>query len=760
MKKFGKMRMVAAIALVAAFFGSSTSVVADGTGGSNAPAGFAAESDAITSANTISYRMMAIGNDSTLKESPANYDWVTEADLSDDSSDGDGKSLRLDNGDVFMPSFGMLPHGMNYRLSFKYKRKSDDGGDRLSIYLDNMNPSLQRVCYADGVSGGSASEWTSYSYDFNATSGQTDITFLRIASYGTYLIDELQINTLNEYVLNGAFEKSNYYQQFTVDKTAITVDNTVSDDYGKSLKLEAGKGYRIEYSMTLPKGAQYRLSFKYKKLNTSEIAGKYNGGEYSGNGLLIFHDGYTVDESHTRFYDMGYNNPAELNQWQEFSREFYALPDDTVAETAPIHYAAFVPCYGDYLIDDISVECIDDSFLDVQFLAGGNFGGAYLENYAFYGKSNFNFAKQSDGAFAFASMHTTWDAGSKVRGYFHVLTDMLEKGKEYELSFEYYANGTGVEVVGVYNGAAGDGKRIVSINTPVTKWTNHTVIFTAEKDFLEVYGSAYGQNSTFIRNIQITDKTSGKTYITNQSLIAPDVRMIKNGASIRTSEPYGIRWAAGVRTDFWNKLVETYGAENVKAGVIVAPLDTLENVTEFTIETMKNANLSYADIVTDTFNATVSGMVQGYSGFYASLVNIKEGNLNRSFAARAYVSVEKDGETTYYYGEYSAENQARSIYEVSKSVIVSTTENEAVKEFAKGVLNKVAEITVANGNAALATIEGYTSPYTVSLEGSVLTIKITDEASAAKITDIKVVCVNGKNYKPAVSGNTVTVTID
>lgn len=238
---------------------------------------------------------------------------------------------------------------------------------------------------------------------------------------------------------------------------------------------------------------------------------------------------------------------------------------------------------------------------------------------------------------------------------------------------------------------------------------------------------------------------------------SPEVKMIKNGASVRTSEPYGIRWAAGIRTADWNKLVEVYGENNVTAGVIVAPLDYVEQADEFTISAFNAASLKYADIVSDTFNAEVNAMAEGYSGFYASLVNIQAGNLNRKFAARAYVAVEKDGVVTYYYGEYSAENQARSIYEVSKSAVASSTEKETVKEFAKGVLNKVIDVTVENGNAVLTEIAGYASPYAVSLSGNVLTITAAD---GADINNVKIVCVNGKNYKPTVSGNAVTVSID
>ena len=241
---------------------------------------------------------------------------------------------------------------------------------------------------------------------------------------------------------------------------------------------------------------------------------------------------------------------------------------------------------------------------------------------------------------------------------------------------------------------------------------------------------------------------------------APDVGLI-GGASIRTSVPYGIRWTAKIRTADWEKLATLYGEKNVKAGVLVLPYDSLTDGVEFTVEALGAAKIPYQQIETDIFNETASNDAgDGYSGFYASLVNIKAGNLNRKFIARAYISVTSGDATICYYGDYSEENQARSIYEVSKKVIVSNTESEATKQFAMtGVLDKVVEVTVSGGAATLVQTDGYTSPYSVSVSGGTLTITAAD-ASDAYVNDIGVVCVNGKNYKPTVSNGVVTVSIN
>ena len=260
-------------------------------------------------------------------------------------------------------------------------------------------------------------------------------------------------------------------------------------------------------------------------------------------------------------------------------------------------------------------------------------------------------------------------------------------------------------------------------------------------------------------------KFSTEEYVTFKKVFVNDVAVLTDvGAAIRTNTPYGIRWTARVKTAAWNKLVEAYGEANVKAGVIVAPLEYLdsgETAVPFTIDAFKAANKKYVDIVTDTFNAKLENEVEGYSGFYASLVNIKAGNLNRKFIARSYVAVTKDGVTAYYYGEYSAEDNARTIYEVGKGAIASDTESENVKTFVKNeVLDKIADVTVKDGVAAMTAINGYTSPYSVSINGKVLTITVMDGADVNLSEVLKIVCVNGKNYKPTVSGNLATVTIN
>lgn len=867
-----------------------------------------------TYANTVSYRMMGIGNDGT--ETPASYAEITADDIVSDSSDGDGKALRLNNLDVFTATLGLLPHGYNYEVSFKYKSIS---GVRMSFYLDNVDPSGRRAWYADGISGGSATEWTSYSYKFSAVEGKTDIMYFRLTSYGEYYIDEFEVKSLNEFVLNGSFENANYYHTTSgsnnenhhgyfriansggdIDgNNALFNDDSIlstskisadsADGDGKSVKLAANDYLMATYApKKLDDDKTYTLSFKYKKIDSA-----------SGSYIRTRLDHVTVGGPQGWYGPNG--SQGVEGEWVTYSYDFTtnANPNN---DHVSAKWVVISAQGGEFLIDDISVKC--KTFDDMQYMPNGSFSGAYTNEYQMY--QNFNVAKQSDGTYVFAASSITKGADNEKSCFMRLdAMELLSVGKEYTLSFDYRSGGG--EAVRVFYGIGWGDKTLPLSNilsctqATVAEWIHKEVTFTHQdqKAVLEIYGDAGIGWPSYIRNIQITDKETGATYITNQTLVAPDkqsstiytanfgagsadytwkdwnivnggiygltfedgnkdyrvclngsagnpatavtkdidvagARLISvdkkidytadpafgsnltvtvlageneiaadenglfslpegtttvkikfsteeyvtfkrvfvkftgigtaAGASIRANTPYGIRWTVRMKTAEWNKLVEAYGEANVKAGVIIAPLDYLgsgETAVPFTIDAFKAANKKYVDIVTDTFNAKLENKVEGYSGFYASLVNIKAGNLNREFIARSYVAVTKDGVTAYYYGEYSAEDNARTIYEVGKGAIASDTESENVKTFVKNeVLDKIADVTVKDGVAAMTAINGYTSPYSVSINGEVLTITAMDGADVNLSEVLKIVCVNGKNYKPTVSGNLATVTIN
>lgn len=776
--------------------------------------------------NTNMFKMIGVGNDGKT-EDPASMPVLSGVNLSSDSSDGDGKSLKLNHNDVYKTVFGILPHGKTYNLSFKYKNTSGGTADRMSIRLDNVTTEGKRVWYAapvNSTAGTPDTEWQTYNYKFTAVAGQTDISWIGIASYGGYLIDELSITGTDEdgatmqYIVNGSFSGAylegytyggNYNVAKQTDETYVFASSAVTKDDGTG-----ARGYLRLDTSRLEQGKTYTLGFDYR-----------SGGSQA---VTILYGTYWQDQ-----ISLGDCGQSTIAGWTSKSFEFVAGTQVTDRGDKTVRSATTIEIYGDAGI------CWPTYFKNISIKNAA--GNEFIENKTLVAPDGSTYTSD----FGTGDTEYTWNDWNIVNGGIYGFT--FENGnKDYKVCLNGSAGNAATAITKEIDVT---GKNIVSVdkqiyytadssfgsNLAVTVLAGNNEIAANEKGyfvlpegtesirvkfsanefvtFKKVYVNAHahgedcanvggeqynayafasdnssctatryyacggvaktetvetvfgGDSATFTETGKATytavfkDEDFHTQTVTVETPMksSPEVKMIKNGASVRTSEPYGIRWAAGIRTADWNKLIEVYGENNVKAGVIVAPLDYVKQADEFTISAFNAASLKYADIVSDTFNAEVNAMAEGYSGFYASLVNIQAGNLNRKFAARAYVAVEKDGVVTYYYGEYSAENQARSIYEVSKSAVASSTEKETVKEFAKGVLNKVIDVTVENGNAVLTEIAGYASPYAVSLNGNVLTITAAD---GADINNVKIVCVNGKNYKPTVSGNAVNVSID
>ena len=240
--------------------------------------------------NSETYRMIGVGNDGKT-EDPASMPVLSGVNLSSDSSDGDGKSLKLNHNDVYKTVFGILPHGKTYNLSFKYKNTSGGTADRMSIRLDNVTTEGKRDWYAapvNSTAGTPDTEWQTYNYKFTAVAGQTDISWIGIASYGGYLIDELSITGTDEdgatmqYIVNGSFSGAylegytyggNYNVAKQTDGTYVFASSAATKDDGTG-----ARGYLKPDVSKLVAGTEYTLSFDYRS------GGSQAGSVFYGNG--------------------------------------------------------------------------------------------------------------------------------------------------------------------------------------------------------------------------------------------------------------------------------------------------------------------------------------------------------------------------------------------------------------------------------------------------------------------------------------------
>lgn len=222
--------------------------------------------------NSDIFQMIGVGNDGKT-EDPATMPVLSGVNISSDSSDGDGKSLKLEHYDVYKTVFGMLPHDREYKLSFKYKNTGAGAADRLSIRIDNETPAGSY--YAPGVSstaGVADTEWQTYEFTF--TPGKRDVNWMGITAYGGYLIDELKITGTDEdgatmqYIVNGSFSGAylegytyggNYSVAKQEDGTYVFASSAVTKD-----TASGQRGYLKPDVSKLVEGTEYTISFDYR----------------------------------------------------------------------------------------------------------------------------------------------------------------------------------------------------------------------------------------------------------------------------------------------------------------------------------------------------------------------------------------------------------------------------------------------------------------------------------------------------------------
>lgn len=139
--------------------------------------------------------------------------------------------------------------------------------------------------------------------------------------------------------------------------------------------------------------------------------------------------------------------------------------------------------------------------------------------------------------------------------------------------------------------------------------------------------------------------------------ITPTVTTIDAG-QVRFAEPTGLRFKTQITG--WQKMVNA-GYE-LEAGTLIMPKDLLGD-TAFTIDVLgaENAGTTYLDIKQTKWvvNPTASNSATGEMN--AAIVNIKEGNYGRQFAARGYVKATKNGVTEYFYSDAITYRSVREI---------------------------------------------------------------------------------------------------
>ena len=133
-----------------------------------------------------------------------------------------------------------------------------------------------------------------------------------------------------------------------------------------------------------------------------------------------------------------------------------------------------------------------------------------------------------------------------------------------------------------------------------------------------------------------------------------------------------------LKQTYYDALVAEHGAENVKIGMLITPRDYLvDNGLAFTKAALDDCNAIQGAKYLEIDAVTVLDEGTHYK-VNCAMLNVLEANYNRIFSARLYIKV--NGEI-FEYSAYDAENNSRSIAEVSEAAYndVKTTADEVYK---------------------------------------------------------------------------------
>lgn len=764
-----------------------------------------------------SFKLMTIGN---LDKGAAAY-WggdgmseLTAANIVNDSADGDGAALNLNDNDILKIAFGRLPFGKAYTFSYKYKYLGV-GGTRdtmLQLIMDGFELNDgDRIYQKQNRGTANPNTWQTYEFTFtptHSTAGSTEAQRLNLNAYGKWLIDDISLVSLDDgmqfipggtfsdiYLAGFAFVGGNVNYARQADGTNVIVAG--------NFQMGAGTGARGYFDISvssLTEGKEYTLSFESRSGNFGGGDVYYGAGwghatypfnkilnisqsetddtwvsrsvtftAHAGCKLEIYGSGDNTINSSPMYYRNISIKDAEGNEY--FTNKTLVNPGTTYGENA-FEYGTFA---GDTSFKTDWTFTGNGTVLGQKF-ADGNGDWRIILNNGDTAKSapinvSFNVMRISDNKTGAAEATLVTDTGDVVVADANGNFNIPEGAKT--VSIVYAASGYTV-IKKVTTSTHTHGVACGTEMLPATyEWNGNEC--TAEYGYYKVCGAKSESYVTETVKATLVGDTATYTKAGTATLVATftneafteqrlenvatemktvDVKTL-GGVSFRANEPYGLRWAAGISKADYDAIVAMYGEENVKAGVLIAPYDYVSG--EFTAAALEESGKSYKLVDNlGGFNERLTAANEGYNCWFGSLVGIQEHNLDREFAGRAYIEI-KDGEDTVIrYAEFVEKAHVRTAYDICKSAMADDTLDDATKIFVKSVLDKVVAVKIEDGVATLDAIAGYTAPYTVSYAEGVLTIT---PATGVNAETVAKVIVNGVSKTFTVANGVVTVTV-
>lgn len=590
MKKFGKKGIVAAASLIAALSVSAIVPAVANAGGDTTtlPKGFESESVEIKGSNEALSKWMFFFNgdkDAEGKVRGTVYDSENlHVSATTEGRTGNALHLKRDKADgelvMYSYAFDVKPD-QNYVIGAFVKSLCAQTADN-KVYFKIKEQSANGGIVGDEFAvqhsvDGRREDWTETTFSYK-TSASAKTLILKICAdgVGDFYVDDITVKSSNAGVNSETYRMIGVGNGVSEDKpdaanlSGVNISSDSSDGDGKSLKLNHNDVYKTVFGI-LPHGRNYKLSFKYKNIG---------GGTADGLGIRL--DNVTLGGERKWYADPVSSTAGTPDtEWKTYEYEFTAVAGQTDVSWMAISST------GGYLIDELKITGTDEDGATMQYIVNGSFSGAYLEGYTYGG--NYNVAKQEDGTYVFASSAVTKDTANGQRGYLRPDVSKLVEGTEYTISFDYRSGGGGAG--NVFYGAGWGGEHPLTDICPLSQattagWTHKEAKFTARNgSWFEIYGDAGVGWPTYFRNISIKD-AAGNEFITNKTLVAPDVVLGENEFPYGTFEgdvnyvaedwtfegnanvfglTFDTRWEPGAKPD-WKLCL--YGTEEAPASAI------------------------------------------------------------------------------------------------------------------------------------------------------------------------------------------------
>ncbi|MBQ9778267.1 MAG: hypothetical protein IJW22_05000, partial [Clostridia bacterium] len=175
---------------------------------------------------------------------------------------------------------------------------------------------------------------------------------------------------------------------------------------------------------------------------------------------------------------------------------------------------------------------------------------------------------------------------------------------------------------------------------------------------------AYCARDTFFLTTKEDGKNIARYY--NEKKVA--VSTLEGAALATEGTSPVLRFDNAVKSEVYSSLIASYGADNVKVGMLICMSDDLKNDTKMTAEGLTAAGVKYID---------VASKLMYYKGEYAVLgtsVVVNEKNYNTEYTAVGYIKVTTADGVEHTFWSYTT--STRSVFDVAKAALKDVTSKE------------------------------------------------------------------------------------